>query len=120
MHTASDFDTGLINAVLSEKDIAVLFDDHLNYVAVNETICRHLNMKRDELVGRCVLDLFPDIIASTNHRNMLRALDGEAILNYKLIGRNGVPFTITYIPVHPDGYVKGIVLFARTTAESEV
>jgi PAS domain-containing protein len=113
MHTAADFDIQIIQTVLSAPDIAILFDNQLNYVALNDNACRHFDRKKEELLGRCVLDIYPDIIASANHRNMLRALDGEAILNCRVTGRTGILFNISYIPVFPEGSVKGILLNAQ-------
>lgn len=117
MHTAADFDIELVNTILTEKEIAVLFDDHLNYVAASPSAFAHLKMSEEEIIGRCLLDVFPDVIASAGHRNLLRALEGESIMNYKIIGRHGIPFNATYIPVYPDGYVKGIVVYARKIEE---
>lgn len=118
MHTAADFDIELVNTILSEKEIAVLFDDRLNYVAASAPAILHLKKTAQELIGRCILDVFPDVIASANHRNLLRALEGESIMNVRLIARNGVPFIATYIPVYPDGYVKGIVVYGRKIEEA--
>lgn len=118
MHTAADFDIELVNTILSEKEIAVLFDDQLNFVAASAPALLHLQQREDELIGRCVLDVFPDVIASANHRNLLRALEGESIMNVRLVARNGIPFIATYIPVYPDGYVKGIVVYGRKIEES--
>jgi hypothetical protein len=113
MHTAADFDVELINTIVSDQGVAMLFDDQLNYVAVSAPACIHFRMKKEELIGRCVLDIFPDIIASANHRNMLRALKGESIMNSRIVSRMGIPMETSYIPVYPDGYVKGILVYAK-------
>lgn len=115
MRTAADFDIELIETVMSQTDIAVLLDTQLNYVAVNEAACNHLRLSSEQLVGRCILDLFPDMIASASHRNLLRALDGETIINFKFTGRYGTQLQADYVPVYPDDMVIGILISARKT-----
>ncbi len=113
MHTAADFEIEILDIVKSASDITVLFDKRLNYVALNAAALRHLKMAEEELIGRCILDLFPHLIASPNHKNLLRALEGESIMNFELKSMNGVLFKTSYIPILPDGLIKGILVNAQ-------
>lgn len=113
MHTITDYDTELIEAIRKTDDIAVLFDEQLNYVALNDAAFIHMQRTSEELIGRCILDLFPDVIASSNHRNLLRALSGETIINSRLKGRLGDEFIATYMPVFFENSIIGIAVNAQ-------
>lgn len=94
-------------------EIVVVFDRNLNYLETNEAACAHLKMTPAELIGKNVLDLFPDLIASKNHRNLLRALGGEILRNMIVESRMGQRFKITYTPLVKEGLVSAILVNAR-------
>lgn len=101
------------NQILSSTDIAVLFDSDLKYVLANQVACLHLKRSAGELIGQCILDLYPEIIASPNHRYLLRALHGECISNVLITGRNGDHFKTTYMPYYQNAAVAGILVNAH-------
>jgi hypothetical protein len=101
------------NQILSSTDIAVLFDADLKYVLANNVACRHLKRSAAELIGQCILDLYPEIIASPNHRYMLRALNGECISNVLIAGHNGDQFETTYMPFYQQTAIAGLLVNAH-------
>jgi DNA ligase-1 len=56
---------------------------------------------------------FPEYYSLKNLLPEGIALDGEIIMNYRITARNGTPLIASYIPVYPDGIVKGILVNAR-------
>jgi len=103
----------ITDEVNSRSGIAVALDPHLNYLAVNQEACAHLRKHSNELLGNSILDLFPSIIASKNHRNLLRAASGETILNDTIETVNGVNFFATYDPLIIDRQVRAVFVTAR-------
>lgn len=93
-------------------DILAIFDRHLRYVYLNEEGYRHLGREVQELIGNSIIDTYPDIIASANHRNLLRCLQGETIEAH-LTGRKGHHFHTMYKPVILQERVEGIFSWAR-------
>ena len=88
-------------------DIVAIFDRYLRYVYLNEPGCRVLNVSLSDIVGHCILEMYPHIIASSNHRNLLKCLSGETI-NAIITGREGHHFATLYRPVYIDEQIEGI------------
>jgi PAS domain S-box-containing protein len=105
-----DFYQEVIKEVMSCPDISVAVDDKIKYIAVNEAACRHLSIKPDDLLGKSALDLYPEIIASKNHRNILKALSGHSIEGELIESRAGALLLTSYRPVIMDEQVKAIIL----------
>lgn len=106
----------IYNTVIAEveksKDITVAVDENLNYIAVNETACAYLKVKPEALLGKSAIQLYPEIIASRNHRNMLRARSGEYIPADLVESRMGDILKTSYTPVIIAGEVRGVILNA--------
>lgn len=113
MKTASH---SLSNAFLAESarssDIVVVFDSGLNYVYVNHAACIQLDRKPEQLIGKSIIDLYPEIIASRNHRSLLRAFQGET-LHGVIESRKASFFETFYEPVFAGGQVVRVIVRAR-------
>jgi hypothetical protein len=101
----------IVHSVMSDKDIAVLFDDELKYSLINSAACKQLNRTSESLMGKCILDLYPEITASENHRNLLRALEGD-IVNEVIPGSRGEYFRSIYRPVSFLGKITHVLVKA--------
>src|SRR5688572_25081719 len=95
----------LAEEVMREYDICIALDSHLNFIAANGSACSHFQKSEYELIGRCILDLYPAIIASKNHRNFLRALAGQIIENDLVSSVTGERFITKYEPLLIDEQV---------------
>ncbi len=106
----------LTEEVTRQHDLCIALDAHLNFIAANDTACSHFNKSEYELVGRCILDLFPALIASKNHRNFLRALAGQIIENDHVVSMSGDRFNANYEPLVLNDEVKAVLVTAKPAA----
>ena len=97
--------------IMESNNISIFFDQNLCYKIVNNAACEHIQMKAKELLNKNILDLFPEIVASANHRNLLRALDGLSIRT-TVPDRNGKLFKCRYKPIYQNGKVLGVLVTA--------
>lgn len=102
----------VINTVNESDKICVAVDEHLNYIALNNVACSYLKIPPDDLIGKCAIQVFPEIIASRNHRNILRALSGKFIESDLVESRKGDILKTSYTPVFIDNQVKAVILQA--------
>src|SRR5947207_2630343 len=101
------------NEINSKENIAIALDPDLKYLSLNQNACKFLMKEEYELIGQCVIDLFPSIIASRNHRNLLKAAAGETIKNDIVEGTSGARFIVTYEPLFIDHQVRVIFILAK-------
>jgi PAS domain S-box-containing protein len=95
-------------------DNIVVFDRNLNYIMVNETACKTLDRPSSDIIGKCIIDLYPEIIASKNHRNLLSALSGHTIQD-DIPSLSGTKlYSTLYKPVTIDGKVMGILVKSKS------
>ncbi len=73
---------------LSDMFLSIL-DKDLNYIDVNETFLKTLRFKRDEIIGKNITEIFPDIKSS-----------GRLEI-YKEVIRTGKTFTLDNVKLHP-------------------
>jgi PAS domain-containing protein len=92
------------------KDIVTVFDKSLNYLFVNKATCIRLSKKPYELIGENLLELYPEVTASENHRNLLRAINGEILSNRLIRGKDGFLFTTHYEPLIRNNNLIGVKL----------
>jgi hypothetical protein len=102
----------VLNTVLSNDQICIAPDEHLNYIALNKPASAYLNIQPEALPGKCALQVFPEIIASRNHRNILRALTGIFIETDLVESRQGDILKTSYTPICIDQQVKAVILEA--------
>jgi hypothetical protein len=116
MYTADDFYQSVTHQVMQSQDICVAVDEHLAYIALNEVACSYLNIHSADLIGVPAIERYPEIIASRNHRNILRALNGEVIESDLVESRMGDILQTSYTPVYAGKEVKAVIL--RATVHS--
>ena len=102
----------VINTVNASNEICVAVDEHLNYIALNKLACSYLMIQPEDLLGKCAIQVFPEIIASRNHRNILRALSGKFIESDLVESRKGDILKTSYTPVFIENEVKAVILQA--------
>lgn len=105
----SPFSESLVKEILNSRSTVILFDTKLNYAVVNETACEQLNKDASELIGKNILDVFPDAIASGIHRSLLRALHGETIRENIISILSNKRFHVLYEPVYVNGKIAGVL-----------
>lgn len=110
---------GIIDLCYKESSkIAVVLDQDLVYLAANSKACERLGCKEDDLIGRNILDIYPQMIASENHRNLLSALDGKTIT--AIIHTAGVLFEVLYCPFLFNEKVEGIFVVAKKITQRKI
>ncbi len=94
-------------------DPVYCFDENLHFVLVNKAGCEHLGKSADQLIDHGMLDVFPQMTSSKNHRNLLRALGGTSIADDFIESSFGPLFQCTYTPLIKNSKVSGVLLKAR-------
>src|SRR4051812_46305736 len=106
---SEDFYKEIIQRVMDSPHISVAVDEKIQYIAVNDVACTYLKIKSTDLLGKSALDLYPEIIASKNHRNMLKALSGLSLDDELIESRMGDLLVTSYRPFFMEGQVKAII-----------
>ena len=61
------------------EDPMAVFDKEGNYIAVNKKVEETYKIKREDIIGKNLLDVFPSLKDSTMHANLQKAIAGETI-----------------------------------------
>jgi PAS domain-containing protein len=110
--TVDQFHKEVAATVHASHDICVAIDEQLNYIAFNDKACKYLRIKATDMIGRSALQVYPDIVASRNHRNILRAISGITIPLDLVESRMGDILKASYTPVFVEKEVKAVILNA--------
>jgi PAS domain-containing protein len=110
--TGGEFHKEVIWNVTNSPDICVAIDQQLYCLALNEMACSYLNIKPEDLLGKSALQVYPEIVASRNHRNILKALTGIPIISDLVESRKGDILRASYQPVFVDNEVRAVILNA--------
>lgn len=73
-----DFVEVIIDASI---DLIVVFDRETRIISMNNKCEQTFRLKKEEVIGKKYLDLFPDLKDSQSHKDLLRALGGELVHN---------------------------------------
>jgi len=99
------------------EHVMAIFDTDMNYIAANHNACDLLGKKREELEGKNMLQLFPQLTASASHRHLLGAISsGENIINAPSVGnitKEGAKFLTDYYPLKHNGKVYAVISVTR-------
>ena len=108
----------LTDFVRASQDMVVVLDSELNYLAVNETACRLLRKSESELIGNNLLEVFPQLIASTSHRMILQTISSgeilERVLTQGTFTRQGAQYSTDYYPLQKDGQTRAVLAVTKT------
>jgi len=84
----------------SSVDVMAVFDQNLCYVSLNKASYELYEIKEEDIIGKNVLDVFPQVTASGMYEDLKKALLGQSIHNpaykSKVLGRD---FENFYIPL---------------------
>ena len=100
------------SAVASDSEITVVFDKDLNYTFLNEAACKQLGRSLKDLIGKCILDIFPEVAYTPNHKNLIKAMHGEMIKDYILTTNSSTSYKCTYKPVKINGTITSVIVKA--------
>jgi len=107
-----DFVETIIN---SSVDLVAVFDTRLNYIMLNKRADEYYSISRDSIIGKNILDVFPQIKNTSMHRDLQGALKGEYIHDDKY--RSPVihrAFENFYIPLKDgDERIYGVLLIGH-------
>ena len=103
----------VINEVHESSNVTVALNENCEYIAVNSVACNYLGIEASTLLGKSALDLYPEITASLNHRNILKALSGLSLDNQRIESRKGHILLTSYRPFSHNGAVKAIIISGK-------
>jgi PAS domain S-box-containing protein len=69
------------NVINSSVDVIAVFDQQLKYIMVNKYGCEIYNMPAEKMIGRSLLEVFPQVVGSPMHQELQQAFAGEIIHN---------------------------------------
>ncbi|RUR80780.1 hypothetical protein PCC6912_28020 [Chlorogloeopsis fritschii PCC 6912] len=75
--TAQPSDRQVINILESISDAFIAFDREWRYTYVNQEAVRLLKRSKEELIGECIWDLFPDLCGTNLERMLKKAVDEQ-------------------------------------------
>lgn len=107
-----DFVETVIN---SSVDLIAVFDKNLNYLILNKRSDEYYTLKREHVIGKNILDVYPHVIESGMFRDLKKALNGEYIHDskYKSSVANKY-FSNYYIPLKDaEGNIYGVMAIAH-------
>jgi PAS domain S-box-containing protein len=67
----------------SSVDLVAVFDENLKYVLLNKQADYFYKIKRTDIVGKHILEVFPEVENTSMYKDLKRALEGETIHNIK-------------------------------------
>jgi PAS domain S-box-containing protein len=107
-----DFVETIIN---SSVDLVAVLDTRLNYIMINKKANEYYTINRDMILGRQILDVFPQMKDTIIHESLLGALKGEYIHDNKY--RSPIThrtFENFYIPLKDgDEKIYGVLLIGH-------
>jgi PAS domain S-box-containing protein len=75
--TAQPSDRQVINILESISDAFIAFDREWRYTYVNQEAVRLLKRSKEELIGECIWDLFPDLCGTNLEQMLKKAVDEQ-------------------------------------------
>jgi PAS domain S-box-containing protein len=103
----------LIGVLDATPETIVVLDRQGVVRTANQTVCRRLGMRREELIGRCIYDLFPEEVSRQRRERYAGVFESGETLVFE-DSREGLEFEQNIFPVFDDsGQVESIVVFAR-------
>jgi PAS domain S-box-containing protein len=98
------------------EEVIAVFDTELNYLLANDAACRLLHKTREEIEGKNLLELFPQLTASASHRSLLQALSGEEVRDAHSEGtftREGAKYLSSYYPLKKNNAVQAVLVVTK-------
>jgi PAS domain S-box-containing protein len=65
----------------SSVDFIAVFDKNLRYLVLNDSACRFYSVQKEDIIGKYLLDVFPQVKNSAMMEDLGRALQGEVVHN---------------------------------------
>lgn len=73
----------LANVLSTVNDVFLIFDRDLRYTYVNDRMVRSSGIPRERLVGRTLLEVFPDVQGSLLEQELRRAIDEQMPVDFE-------------------------------------
>lgn len=99
----------------SSVDFVGSMDHDLKYITINKKAAEILNMDHDDIIGKSILEMYPALNGTDTHKQMLKALAGEAahIPQRRGISNTDLFFESFFIPLRENKKVTGILTIVR-------
>ena len=102
----------------SSVDVISVFDTEMRYISLNKRCEEVYGMKKEEMLGKKVDELFPETIDTDFYNGLAQAIHGNNIHHRKyqsvVTGRNYETF---YIPLKHEGKVNAVLVIAHDNTD---
>ncbi len=72
----------LVKKILdSSVDLIAVYDTDVRIISINQSALNAMKAKEEDVVGKKLLDVFPQMKESQGHKDLMRAINGETIHN---------------------------------------
>lgn len=95
-----------------EGEIVVVLDSQLKYLYLNDAACQSLNRNKEELLGKRITDIYPEVLGSPNHKNLKVALEGNHV-HATIDSPGGIKIDVDYKPIFARGKVIYLLIKAK-------
>jgi len=102
----------------SVEFVSVL-DKDLRYITVNKKFEEAMRLRRDEIEGKHLVEIAPNVKGTIQYESILKALNGETVYLDKrqAIGRPEYFVDTYFIPLVQKGKIEGVIIMARDVTE---
>ena len=104
----------------STLELITTFDSNLNYLSVNRIALEYMRVRPEDIAGKNVLEVYPELKDSSYHRSLQRALSGESI-HERLVqdnSRGHVYFDAYFKPLMVNNGIAGVMVMARDITQN--
>ncbi|MFQ4142612.1 PAS domain S-box protein [Chlorogloeopsis sp. ULAP02] len=106
-------DRKVVDILESISDAFIVFDREWRYTYVNQATVRLLKKSKEELIGQCIWDLFPDLCGTNLERMLKKAVDEQTAFVFE----DYYASLDTWGEVHVYPSTDGLSLFVRDVTE---
>jgi PAS domain S-box-containing protein len=114
-------DSSFIKQVLDASvELVSTFDRNLNYISINKAALQATGLPVEQVLGKNVTEVYPDIGETTQLQNMQRALRGEEVHERQTPGlrQKNLCFDIYFKPLITNGEIRGVLVMARDITQA--
>src|SRR5436190_2947043 len=107
------------NILDSSVDLIAVYDTDLRILSINQSALNAMKAKEEDVVGKNLLDAFPQMKDSQGHKDLLRAINGEIIHNeiyYSLVSNRYYENSLVPLKDHNDK-IYAVLVMAHDNTE---
>jgi PAS domain S-box-containing protein len=96
-------------------EVILALDTELNFLMVNKKYEEIMKLRREEVIGKSLLEVNPKVVDTIQHEYLKRAIKGETLTLGRRPGvaREDLVFETHFNPLVIDGKIRGVVVLSR-------